>query len=107
MKWTKITACGWLVLFGCLWPFAMHSLAMHRLAMRFAHEPRLWLAWEIFVTILPTPAIIYSGFWLYLRDEAPFPANTKIAIIGSSAVFLITSIVYLLIVGGIGFQVPI
>ncbi len=96
-----------LILFGCAWPFAIHWIAMHYLFMTLGRDPRLWLAYEVFLTILPAPVYIYGGFYLYLRDQVPQGAIFKIAGMGCALVFLATSLVYLLVVGGIGFTVPI
>ncbi|MBI5200185.1 MAG: hypothetical protein HY925_01250 [Elusimicrobia bacterium] len=102
----KIAGVG-LILFGCVWPFALHWFAMHRLFMKLGQDPRYWLAYAIFLTILPTPVIIYAGFHTALRDQVPENAMIKVAGMGSALVFLATSLIYLLVVGGIGFSVPI
>lgn len=96
-----------LILLGCAWPFAAHWFAMRHLFMRLGQDPRWWLVYEVFLTILPAPAIIYGGFYSLLKDQVPYPAIIKLAGIGSALTFLATSLLYLLIVGGIGFTVPI
>ena len=100
----KKLACAALVLLGCAWPFAMHGLAMHHLFMRLGHDPRLWVAYSFFVSILPCPVLIYSGLIVFLRDQMPFPANAAVAGMASAVVFLVISIAFYLVVGQVGFR---
>ena len=101
------TAGAALILLGCAWSFAFHWLAMHFLFMKLGQDARLWLAYEVFLTILPAPVIIYAGFYTFLKNQVPYPAIIKIAGMGSALVFLAMSLIYLVVVGGMGFSARI
>lgn len=96
-----------LVLVGIFWPFALHILAIKRLYLFLSIDPRRWFFYGIFVVILPSPALLYSGCVLFLRDQMPYPANAVVAGVASAAIFVVTSIVFYLVVGAVGFQVPV
>lgn len=95
------------MLLGCAWPFVTHALAMHHLFMRLGRDPRLWVAYALFVSILPSPVLLYSGFIVVLKDQMPFPANAAVAAMASAVLFLVLAVVYYIIVGGIGFRVVV
>lgn len=103
----KKAAAALVVLFGAAWPFLMHSLAMHRLYLTLSRDPRWWFFYGVFVVILPCPAILYAGFMVFLKDQMPFPANAVVAGAASSTVMVVVSILFYLVVGAVGFQVPL
>lgn len=103
----KKVASVLIILAGCVWPFAVHGVAMRQLALRLSQDPRYWIIYELFLGILPCPALIFTGFHLLLRDQMPYPASAKIASIGSAIVFLVTAIVFFVFIAGIGFKVPL
>lgn len=96
-----------LLALGCLWPFAAHFMAMTRLYPTLLRDPRLWLAYNTFIVLLPCPALLYSGFALYLRPRMPYPGRAMVAAAASVVALVIVSVIFALIVGGVGFSVPV
>jgi hypothetical protein len=103
----KKILCAAIVLSGAAWPFLAHGFAMKKLFMTLGTDPRLWLLYSLFVVVLPTPAILFAGFMLFLRDEIPFPGNATVSGLAAAAVMLVVSIVFWISVGSIGFRVPL
>ncbi|MBI4422461.1 MAG: hypothetical protein HY554_01970 [Elusimicrobia bacterium] len=106
MSGLRELGAAFLIALGCAWPFAAHALAMTRLYPKLLEDPRRWLAYALFAVLLPCPALLYSGFILYLKPRMPFPARAVVSAIASAALFLGVSAIFALAVGGVGFTLP-
>lgn len=103
----RILSAATIVLLGFAWPFLTHWLAMSRLADVLSRDPRWWVIYACFVTILPTPAILYAGCIVYLRDIIPYPANAGVAALAATVLMAALAVLYFIVVGQIGFTTPV
>ena len=101
----KIAIAAALVLLGFAWPFGAHALVMWRLSRVLIYHPEAWVAYTLFIELLPAPALMYAGFITYLRDYIPFPANALIAGAAAAVMTVALSVVFWLVIGQIGFTV--
>ncbi len=98
---------AFLILCGAAWPFFAHWVAMRHLAQRLSQDPRSWVLYSAVVTILPVPALFYSGSILYLRELVPYPACAVFAGLATAVLLAGLAILYYVGVGQIGFTTPL